>query len=75
MTFTKKAIAGFALAGALAVPGIALAATSSADINDYNNNPGRQQAVEVGAQNGTGAGSGTSGISARRTTCRSSAIP
>ena len=62
MTFTKKAIAGFALFGALAVPGIALAATSSADINDYLNQPRTTAAAsEVGAQNGSGAGSGAFG--------------
>ncbi|BBX69720.1 hypothetical protein [Mycolicibacterium psychrotolerans] len=67
MTFTKKTIAGFAVAGALAVPGIALAATAWAGPNGctgaacYDANPGRQQAVEVGAQNGSGAGSGAFG--------------
>ena len=70
MTFAKKAIAGFALFGALAVPGIALAAASSADINldAYNNNPGRIRLQDTpsgpgsGAQNGSGAGSGAFGI-------------
>jgi len=63
----KKTIAAAALFGALAVPGIALAAPSSAGPNGcigaacYDANPGRQQAVEVGAQNGSGAGSGAFG--------------
>jgi hypothetical protein len=67
MSFTKRTIAGFALLGALAVPGIALAATSSAGpggctgVDCYYANPGRQQALKVGAQNGTGAGSGAFG--------------
>jgi hypothetical protein len=67
MTFAKTAIAAFALTGALAVPGIALAATSSAGpggctgVDCYYANPGRQKAVEVGAQNGSGAGSGAFG--------------
>lgn len=33
----------------------------SADLDDYLNNPGRQQATEVGAQCGSGAGSGAFG--------------
>lgn len=67
MTVIKKALVGFAVFGALGVPGIALAATSSAGPNGcsglacYDANPGRQQAVEVGAQNGSGAGSGAFG--------------
>src|SRR5829696_4851946 len=67
MSLAKKAIAGFALAGALAIPGIALAGTASAGpggctgADCYFANPGRQQAVEVGAQNGSGAGSGAFG--------------
>ena len=67
MSSAKKAIAGFALAGALAIPGIALAGTASAGpggctgADCYFANPGRQQAVEVGAQNGSGAGSGAFG--------------
>jgi hypothetical protein len=67
MSLAKKTIAGCALFGALAVPGIALAATSSAGpggctgVACYDANPGRQQAVEVGAQNGSGAGSGAFG--------------
>lgn len=34
---------------------------ASADLDDYLNNPGRQQATEVGAQCGSGAGSGAFG--------------
>ena len=63
----KKTMAAAALFGALAVPGIALAATASAGPDGctgsdcYFANPGRQQAIEVGAQNGSGAGSGAFG--------------
>jgi hypothetical protein len=62
--FAKKAITGFAVFGALAVPGIAFAAVSSAGpggctgVACYDANPGRPHAVEVGAQAGSGAGSG-----------------
>lgn len=42
---------GASLFGAMANP-------VSADLDDYLNNPGRQQAGEVGAQCGSGAGSG-----------------
>ena len=42
-----------------------LVGSASADIDDYNNNPGRLQATEVGAQCGmegvSGAGSGAFG--------------
>src|SRR5215213_1868686 len=70
MTYAKKTIAGFALFGALAVPGVALAATSSADVGPaaYEGNPGRIRLQETpggpgyGAQNGSGAGSGAFGI-------------
>jgi hypothetical protein len=62
----RKSIASFALFGALAVPGIALAATSSADANSYCGQPGCEQlrtpgAPGAGSQNGTGAGSGAFG--------------
>jgi hypothetical protein len=41
--------------------GVALAAgNSTPGIDRYNDNPGRQQATEVGAQCGSGAGSGAS---------------
>jgi hypothetical protein len=35
---------------------------STSGIDRYNNNPGRQQATEVGAQCGSGAGSGAFGF-------------
>lgn len=38
------------------------AMSASADADDYINNPGRQQAGEVGAQCGSGAGSGAFGF-------------
>lgn len=48
--------------GALALPGMAVAAGNSAPGGDrYNDNPGRIQAEAVGAQCDTGAGSGTFG--------------
>ncbi|HEY0919991.1 hypothetical protein [Devosia sp.] len=48
--------------GALALPGMAVAAGNSTPGGDrYNNNPGRIQAEAVGAQCDTGAGSGTFG--------------
>lgn len=43
-----------------AMPAMA-AGNSTSGIDRYNNNPGRQQAVEVGAQCGSGAGSGAFG--------------
>jgi hypothetical protein len=66
MSFAKKAIAGIALSGALAVPGIALAATSSADANTtggycVKSTRGCQAAFDAGAQAGSGAGSGAFG--------------
>ncbi|MBE1549709.1 hypothetical protein GGC64_003749 [Mycobacterium sp. OAS707] len=66
MSFAKKAIAGIALSGALAVPGIALAATSSADANTtggycVKSARGCQAALDAGAQGGSGAGSGAFG--------------
>ena len=51
------------LVGALAVSGVAWAqGNSEPGIDRYLNNPGRQQATEVGAQCGTGAGSGAFGF-------------
>jgi hypothetical protein len=46
--------------GAAAVPVLA-AGNSTPGIDRYLNNPGRQQATEVGAQCGSGAGSGAFG--------------
>ena len=63
----RRTFVGLAVFGALAVPGIALAATASAGPDNctgsacYYANPGRQQAISVGAQNGTGAASGAFG--------------
>jgi len=54
----KKILIGGAT-GALLLGTTALPAF--ADLNDYNNNPGRQQATEVGAQCDSGAGSGAFG--------------
>lgn len=57
---------GFGIAtvfGALVLSSTAFAAGNSTPGDDrYNNNPGRQQATEVGAQCGSGAGSGAFGI-------------
>ena len=66
VSFAKKTIAGIALSGALAVPGIALAATSTADANTtggycVKSARGCQAALEAGAQAGSGAGSGAFG--------------
>lgn len=55
-------VGGFMLAGALA-PAFSLAAgNSTPGIGRYLANPGRQQATDVGAQCGSGAGSGTFGF-------------
>jgi hypothetical protein len=56
---------GFGIAtvfGALVLSSTAFAeGNSTPGIDRYNNNPGRQQATEVGAQCGSGAGSGAFG--------------
>jgi len=61
----KKLIAGvtasIAILAGVAVPALA-AGNSTPGIDRYNNNPGRQQATEVGAQCGSGAGSGAFGF-------------
>lgn len=52
------------LLGALTLVGAAFAASpgnSEPGIDRYNSNPGRQQATDVGAQCGSGAGSGAFG--------------
>lgn len=54
MNFKKIAIAAAASAVMLGT----MASSVFADAEDYYNNPGRLQAKEVGAQCGTGAGSG-----------------
>jgi hypothetical protein len=54
------------LAGAIAMVAMSTAAfaegNSTPGIDRYNNNPGRQQATAVGAQCGSGAGSGAFGF-------------
>lgn len=59
-----KRITGFlVLSGTLALGAAALAqGNSTPGIDRYNDNPGRQQAIEVGAQCGSGAGSGAFGF-------------
>jgi hypothetical protein len=58
----KKIIQFAAFVGALTISGAAFAqGNSTPGIDRYNNNPGRQQATEVGAQCGSGAGSGAFG--------------
>lgn len=58
----RKLIACAALVVALALPAGALGqGNSEAGAERYENNPGRQQATEVGAQCGSGAGSGAFG--------------
>ena len=59
----KKTIQFAALVAALTISSTAFAAGNSTPGDDrYNNNPGRQQATEVGAQCGSGAGSGAFGF-------------
>ncbi len=48
------------MCGSLVVPAFA-AGNSTPGIDRYNDNPGRQQATEVGAQCDSGAGSGAFG--------------
>ena len=58
----KKILGLAAFTGALAVSTAAFAqGNSTPGIDRYNNNPGRQQATAVGAQCGSGAGSGAFG--------------
>lgn len=58
----KKMLPFAALAGAMVISGAAFAAGNSTPGADrYENNPGRQQATEVGAQCDSGAGSGSFG--------------
>ncbi len=59
-----KRITGFiVLSGAMALGAVASAQGNSTPGADrYNDNPGRQQAAEVGAQCGSGAGSGAFGF-------------
>lgn len=64
-TKLKRFFAGMAtslgILGALVMPAAFAAGNSTAGLDRYNDNPGRQQAVEVGAQCGSGAGSGAFG--------------
>lgn len=58
----KNAIGMAAAVSMLALSSAAFAqGNSTPGIDRYNNNPGRQQATEVGAQCGSGAGSGAFG--------------
>ena|SRR5256885_8696486 len=58
----KNAIGMATIVGALALSSAAFAAgNSTPGLDRYLNNPGRQQATEVGAQCGSGAGSGAFG--------------
>jgi hypothetical protein len=59
----KKIIQFAALVGALTSSGAAFAqGNSTPGLDRYLANPGRQQATEVGAQCGSGAGSGAFGF-------------
>lgn len=55
-----SASAGAIMFSSMAVPALA-AGNSTPGLDRYMNNPGRQQATEVGAQCDTGAGSGSFG--------------
>jgi hypothetical protein len=59
-----KSVTGIiVLSSTLAVAGVAFAQGNSAPgIDRYLDNPGRQQATDVGAQCGSGAGSGAFGF-------------
>src|SRR4029078_6893205 len=58
----RSVMTGVAFASIFALGGIAAAeGNSTPGIDRYENNPGRQQATEVGAQCGSGAGSGAFG--------------
>jgi hypothetical protein len=57
-----KSITGMAALVCVVLSSAAFAAGNSTPGDDrYNNNPGRQQATDVGAQCGSGAGSGAFG--------------
>ena len=59
----KTVIGVVALIGAVALPSVSLAqGNSTPGIDRYLDNPGRQQATAVGAQCGSGAGSGSFGF-------------
>jgi hypothetical protein len=62
----KRTIGLIVLSGTLALGGAAWAqGNSEPGIDRYLDNPGRQQATEVGAQCGSGAGSGAFGFFGR----------
>jgi hypothetical protein len=62
----KRAIGLIVLSSTLALGGVALAqGNSEPGLQRYLDNPGRQQATEVGAQCGSGAGSGAFGFFGR----------
>src|SRR2546430_16738828 len=59
----RNTFAVVAAVGTLGLSGAAFAqGNSEPGIDRYNNNPGRQQATAVGAQCGSGAGSGAFGF-------------
>ena len=58
--FILGAVIGAVIAGSVALPALA-AGNSEPGIGRYLDNAGRQQATEVGAQCGSGAGSGSFG--------------
>jgi hypothetical protein len=58
--FLVGAAASALMLGAMAIPAFA-AGNSTPGLDRYLDNPGRQQATEVGAQCGSGAGSGAFG--------------
>jgi hypothetical protein len=62
----KRTLGIIVLSGTLALGGVALAqGNSTPGIERYLDNPGRQQATEVGAQCDSGAGSGAFGYFGR----------
>lgn len=62
----KRTIGLIVLSSSLALGGLALAqGNSEPGLQRYLDNPGRQQATEVGAQCGSGAGSGAFGFFGR----------
>ena len=58
--FLIGSVAGAVLLGSFVIPAFA-AGNSEPGLDRYLDNPGRQQATEVGAQCGSGAGSGAFG--------------
>jgi len=58
--YVTAVLASVVMVAGMSVPALA-AGNSTPGIDRYNNNPGRQQATDVGAQCGSGAGSGAFG--------------